>query len=80
MLSDNAPQLHSTEFAEFTQVWRFKHETSSPHHPRSNGQAEAAVKVAKPIMKKAKASGTDVYIVLLDHSKNFLPLERVESS
>ena len=62
LLSDNAPQFRFTEFTEliFTKAWGFKHETSSPHQPRSNGQAEAAVKVAKAIMKKAKAKGTGV--------------------
>jgi len=67
LLSDSATQFRSSEFARFAKTWRFKHETSSPHYPRSNGQAEAAVKVAKAIMKKAKASGTDVYIALLDY-------------
>ncbi|KAK9754587.1 hypothetical protein QE152_g1106 [Popillia japonica] len=31
---------------------RFKVETSSPRYPRSNGQAESAVKIAKSILKK----------------------------
>ena len=40
---------------------------SSPHHARENGQAEAAVKVAKAIIKKANTSGTDVHVALLDY-------------
>ena len=31
----------------------FKHTTSSPYHPKGNGRAEAAVKVAESMLKKA---------------------------
>lgn len=31
----------------------FKHTTSSPYHPKGNGRAEAAVKVAETMLKKA---------------------------
>ena len=37
------------------------------YYPRANGQAEAAVKIAKQLMKKAQASGTDIYKMLLDY-------------
>ena len=34
-------------------AYGFKHTTSSPFHPKGNGRAEAAVKVAKSMLKKA---------------------------
>ena len=67
--TDNAAQFSSKEFATLMHEWRIKHITSSPHYPRANGQAEAAVKIAKQLMEKAQASGTDIkfYKMLLDY-------------
>ena len=48
--SDNGPQFTSHLFTEFTNEWNFDHSTSSPRNPRSNGQAEAAVKIIKPML------------------------------
>ena len=45
--SDSGPQFASHVFAEFAKEWNFDHNTSPPKNPRSNGQAEAAVKVVK---------------------------------
>ena len=59
--SDNGPQFASHQFAE----WNFDHTTSSPRNPRSNGQAEAAVKVVKGLLTHAKYSGQDPYLALL---------------
>lgn len=67
LITDNFPQFASREFKAFAAKWRFEHRTSSPHYPRSNGQAEAAVNVAKNIMRKAKEDNIDVYMALLDH-------------
>ena len=67
VVTDNAPMFASREFAQFTKTWCFEHKTSSPHHPQGNGQAEAAVKVAKQIITKAKQQGNDVYKALLDY-------------
>ncbi|XP_031560311.1 uncharacterized protein K02A2.6-like [Actinia tenebrosa] len=44
IITDNGPQYASNEFQVFTEEWRFQHKTSSPHYPRFNGLAEAAVK------------------------------------
>ena len=53
VVSDNGPQYASHEFAEFAQQYNFKHVTSSPHHPRSNGQAERTVKTVKFLLKSS---------------------------
>ena len=52
VLSDNGPQFSSVEFSNFAQSWGFKHTTSSPHFPQSNGAAESAVKIAKRIVSQ----------------------------
>jgi len=61
VMSDNGPQYSSKEFEEFALDWEFKHKTSSPHYPQSNGQAESAVKAMKSLVKKSK----DLYKGLL---------------
>ena len=63
--SDNGPQFASHLFAEFTKAWNIKHSTSSPRNPRSNGQAESAVKIVKGLLTRAKCSGQDPYLALL---------------
>ena len=63
--SGNGPQFASHQFAEFTKEWNFDHTTISPRNPRSNGQAEAAVKVMKGLLTHAKYSGQDPYLALL---------------
>ncbi|CAB4025773.1 Transposon Ty3-G Gag-Pol poly, partial [Paramuricea clavata] len=50
--SDNGPQYHSDEFAQFAKEWGFKHSTSSPRYPQANGEVERAVKTVKNILKK----------------------------
>ncbi|EZA62194.1 hypothetical protein X777_02820 [Ooceraea biroi] len=38
--SDNGPQFTSREFKNFAKTWNFKHVTSNPIYPRSNGMVE----------------------------------------
>ena len=45
--SDNGPQYHSDEFAQFAQDWGFNHITSSPRFPQSNG--EVILKIEIPL-------------------------------
>ena len=52
--SDNGPQYHSEEFAQFAKEWGFKHTTSSPRYPQANGEVERAVRTVKGILKKEK--------------------------
>ena len=66
LYSDNGPQFVSKEFKEFASTWQFDHQTSSPHYPQSNGKIENAVKLAKRLLTKAKASGQDPYLAILD--------------
>ena len=51
VISDNGPQYACKEFKGFSKSWNFHHYTSSPHHPKGNGTAEAALKQAKWILK-----------------------------
>ena len=53
ILSDDGPQFSSPGFAEFAQSWEFKHTTSCPHYPQSNGAAESAVKNTKRITSQS---------------------------
>lgn len=67
VISDNGPQYSSKEFDTFASMWEFKHITSSPHYPQSNGLAEKAVQIAKSLMQKAKADHKDPYLALLEY-------------
>jgi hypothetical protein len=67
IISDNGPQFTSKEFAEFMEKWSIEHYTSSPYHQQGNGKAEAGVKIAKNLMKKALKDNKDPYLALLDY-------------
>ncbi len=64
--SNNGLQYSSAEFQAFCKNWKIDHCTSSPLHPKLNGFAEAMVKIIKGAMQKAKHSGSDPYLALLD--------------
>ena len=49
--SDNGPCYNSKEFQQMLQRYNITHQTSSPHHPRSNGFVERMVGVAKKLDK-----------------------------
>uniref|UniRef100_A0A3B1ISF7 Gypsy retrotransposon integrase-like protein 1 n=1 Tax=Astyanax mexicanus TaxID=7994 RepID=A0A3B1ISF7_ASTMX len=61
VVSDNGPQYSSSIFSEFAATYGFKHITSSPRFPRSNGEAERAVQTVKHLLKKT----SDPYLALL---------------
>lgn len=60
----------SQEFSEFAKTYGFKHTTSSPYFPQSNGHAERAVLTAKKLLK----GSTDPYLSLLSYRTTPLPL------
>lgn len=66
VVSDNGPPFSNKEFREFAQAYQFKHTTSSPGYPQSNGKVENAVKTVKRLMKKSSYSGTDAHLAILD--------------
>ena len=51
--SDYRPQYSSQEFAAFSKAYNFKHVTSSPRYPQSNGQAERMVHTVKKILRQS---------------------------
>ena len=51
--SDNGPQFDCEEIKAFASSYGFKHQTSSPHFPQSNGQVERAVQTIKKLLKKS---------------------------
>ena len=53
MMSDNGPQFSGQAFALFAAAYGFRHVTSSPRFPQSNGEAERAVQTVKNLLKKA---------------------------
>ena len=52
--SDNGPQYDSAEFSHFAKQWGFKHVTSSPRFPQSNGEVERGVRTVKKLLQKAE--------------------------
>lgn len=77
VVSDNGPQYASKDFESFAQSWEFKHLTSSPHYPQSNGLAEKTVQTAKALMEKAKADRRDPYLSLLEYRNT--PIDNFKS-
>ena len=48
--TDGGPQFTSSSVRRFLARWGVEHRVSSPHYPRSNGHAEAAVKSVKKLI------------------------------
>jgi hypothetical protein len=66
VVPDSATQFIGSEFQSFSRKWGFEITPSSPYHHQSNGKAESAVKRAKRMLRKTKASGEDQYLALLN--------------
>ena len=67
LVTDNDPQFTADEFKTFSTSWMFRHTTTSPYHPQSNGLAESTVKTAKKILRTAIANGEDAWLAILAH-------------
>ena len=65
VVADNVP-FNSRCFKEFAKEWHFNLTTSSLHFPQSNGLAERNVQTVKNLFKKAKESGHDPEMALLE--------------
>ena len=61
--NDNGPQYSSLFFARFAESYGFKHSTSSPLYPQSNGQVERTVNTVKSLLERA----SDPYSTLLSY-------------
>lgn len=82
VISDNATNFDNREFREFAKEWEFTHSTSSPYHPKGNGNAEVTVKIAKKLVKKSEEDGVDLKLALLHHRNtpnktDYSPVQRI---
>jgi len=69
LTTDNGTHYASKEFTEFAKDYNFEHVTISPHHSKSNGESEAAVKTVKGMWSKCK----DKQLALLNYRATPLP-------
>ena len=65
VVSDNGPHLSSACYADLSKKMSFRHVTSSPRYPRSNGFIERQIQTVKHVMKKSRQSGQDLDLALL---------------
>ena len=55
--TDGGPQFTSSTLRRFLTKWGVEHRITSPHNPRANGHAEAAVKVVKKLIMTTTKNG-----------------------
>jgi hypothetical protein len=70
--TDGGPQF-KWEFQEFLKEFNINHRVSSPHYAQSNKAVEAAVKVAKNLIKKNGLQTKQLQLALLAYRST--PLE-----
>ena len=58
IVSDNGLQWTSREFREFAKIYNFRHTTSSPEYPQSDGIAEKTIQTVKKTLKKVRCCST----------------------
>jgi hypothetical protein len=66
-VTDNAMQFASAELKDFAKTYGFRHVTSSPRYPQSNGFVERNVQTVKSLLKKAKQDKRDPYLAMLEY-------------
>ena len=59
VVSDNGPQFTSYEYKKFSHEWDFKHITSSPRYPKSNGFVKRNIQTIKRALQKSLLTGVD---------------------
>lgn len=69
VVTDNGSNFVNAEMGTFAKEWGFRHSTSAPYHQQANGKAEAAVKISKNLIRKAREAGLDLWYVL-QHWRN----------
>ena len=65
VFSDGGPCYASKEFAAFAKNWGFRHVTSSPRYPQSNGFIERIIQTVKRTLMKAAKANMDPELALL---------------
>ena len=65
VISDNGLEFVGKAFKNFSINWDFKHITSSPHYPQSNGLVERTIQRVKKTLRKAFRDEQDPYLALL---------------
>ena len=60
-------QFKSNEFSTFAKNYGFKQTLTSPYHHQANGMTESAVKRNKKVIRVAKTTKRDPYLILLDN-------------
>ena len=79
IISDNNP-FGSHEFRSFLSEIGAKLTTSSPHYPKGHALAESGVKICKNILRKAKMSGQDPYLLLFHYRNTPVPSTKYSPS
>ena len=69
LVSDNGPQLTSSEMKQFATNYGFQHVTTSPYHPQSNGFVERMVQTVKKLISETD----DPCLTLLSYRATPLP-------
>ena len=65
VISDNGPEFIGNAYKKFSKKWDFKHTTSSPVHPQSNGQVERTIQTIKMTLYKVFENNEGPYLALL---------------
>ena len=69
VISDNGPQFNSQDMKEFSEIYGFRHTTTSPHYSQTNGLAERTAKTVKGLLEYC----SDPYQALLSNRATPFP-------